>query len=196
MKLFLFIALLLFAIWDLFITEKSVVLEPGIRAPSIPIQIKIDPSVPFQFKDYTIHPAAFFDLTAKILSKERYTSGRDAELSPIDFAMGWGAMSDQSIVDKIEISQSNRWYYWRVDEPPIPNREIETHSSNMHMIPANEAIKSEIVDAKVGNIVHLKGKLVRITASDGFYWNSSLTRDDTGDGACEVVFVESFSVIE
>ena len=33
------------------------------------------------------------------------------------------------------------------------------------------------------------GSLVRIKAKDGWYWNTSLTRNDTGAHACEVIWV-------
>jgi hypothetical protein len=31
---------------------------------------------------------------------------------------------------------------------------------------------------------------VRVEAADGWSWTSSLTRDDTGPGACEVMWVD------
>jgi hypothetical protein len=36
----------------------------------------------------------------------------------------------------------------------------------------------------------LRGFLVEARADDGWRWRSSLTRDDTGARACELVFVE------
>ena len=39
--------------------------------------------------------------------------------------------------------------------------------------------------------VSMRGFLVNVGGPDGFYWNTSLRRDDTGNGACEVFYVES-----
>jgi hypothetical protein len=75
------------------------------------------------------------------LSSERYSLGREADLSPVDLALGWGKMSDEAVLSKINITQSNRFYYWHVDAFPIPRREIEINSANMHMIPADDRIK-------------------------------------------------------
>ena len=33
-----------------------------------------------------------------------------------------------------------------------------------------------------------------IRGPGGFVWNTSLTRNDSGNGACEIVYVESLSV--
>jgi hypothetical protein len=102
-------------------------------------------------------------------------------------------MSDESILKDIKITQSGRFYYWHVNEFPIPREEIETHSANMHMIPANSQIEKLLKSVRVGQIVTFKGQLVEVKAQDGWHWKSSLTRNDTGAGACELVFVESFT---
>jgi hypothetical protein len=59
------------------------------------------------------------------------------------------------------------------------------------MIPANNQIEAQLKSARVGQIVAFKGQLVEVKANDGWHWKSSLTRNDTGAGACELVFVES-----
>jgi hypothetical protein len=189
MKLKLFIAF--FIIWFLFMRETPVTYGEGVMAPTTPIQSTSDIPSPFQHQGYTITPLANFSIEARVLSKEVYSHGIGAELSPVDFALGWGRMSDEKILDQIEISQSGRWYRWRTESFPIPRREIETHSANMHMIPANEEIKEALLDVRVGEIVTIEGYLVQVSGKNSFRWRSSLTRKDTGAHACELVFVKS-----
>ena len=43
---------------------------------------------------------------------------------------------------------------------------------------------------RAGALVKLTGKLVNVHRSDGFYCNSSLTRNDSGAGARELIYVE------
>ena len=76
----------------------------------------------------------------------------------------------------------------------MPRREIETQSANMHMIPANEQIEKVLKSIVPGQIVKLSGDLVQVDASDGWHWKSSLTREDTGAGACEIIYVKAISV--
>jgi hypothetical protein len=148
----------------------------------------------FNVKGYSITPLETFNIEARVLSAEHYSFGREADLSPVDLALGWGKMSDEAILKDIKITQSNRFYFWHVDAFPIPRREIETQSANMHMIPADDAIASKLKSVKTGQVVKIKGYLVRADATDGWHWKSSLTREDTGNGACEVVFVKEISV--
>ena len=124
-----------------------------------------------------------------MLSREDYTFGTEAELSPTDLAVGWGPMSDEAILKKINISQGNRFYYWRVDSFPIPQRQIETHSTNMHIIPANDSVKRQLSKVRQGQLVKIKGLLVEAKRADGWNWRSSLSREDTGNGACELMYV-------
>jgi hypothetical protein len=79
-------------------------------------------------------------------------------------------------------------------EFPIPRREIETQSANMHMIPADSRIEKTLKSIRPGQKIRLSGDLVEANASDGWHWKSSLTREDTGNGACEVIYVKSISV--
>ncbi len=176
--------------------EEKVELGPGVLAPEVPKQIPLKGAIPIVFEDYTITPLAGFSVKAKVLSKENYWFGREADLSPVDLALGWGRMSDEEILKDISISQSGRWYSWRVKAFPIPRREIETHSANMHMIPTNRDIEDSLKKIKSGQLVQLHGKLVRVDAKDGWHWISSLTREDTGGRSCELVYVEGLRVLE
>ena len=163
---------------------------PGVFAPEIPKQTKITDSKTWDKDDYHFTALAKFDLKAKVLGKERYRFDRESDIAPYDLALGWGRMSDQVVVDRIDINQRTRWYFWKTDAFPIPRKEIETSSANMHIIYANEQVENELDNLLVGEIILLEGYLVSVKADDGWKWKSSLSRDDTGNGACEVVWVE------
>jgi hypothetical protein len=45
--------------------------------------------------------------------------------------------------------------------------------------------------AKTGQTIALRGYLVELRAADGWQWRSSLTREDTGDGSCELMYVQA-----
>ncbi|RCS31372.1 hypothetical protein DEO45_01465 [Rhodanobacter denitrificans] len=167
---------------------------PGVLAPDAPEQVDLDDGAKLQRGDVTLTTRAHFDITARVLSRKDYSRGADAELIPEDLALGWGRMSDSAVLAKIEITQSDRFYYWQVKAFPIPRREIETSSANMHMIPADDDVKRELEQVRQGQLVHIEGFLVDASRADGWHWNTSLTRDDTGAGACELVYVERVDI--
>jgi hypothetical protein len=165
--------------------------SPGILAPLEPLQTEPESPVPWVFHEHRITPLAHFELRARVLSTERYRFDRAAELSPVDFALGWGPMSDSRILQAFTIEQRDRWYFWRSGNMPISAAEVISHSANMHLIPANGSIERRLLAVRTGQLVELRGQLIRADGKDGWHWVSSLSRTDTGDGSCEVVWVES-----
>lgn len=173
--------------------SRPVVHPPGEMAAETPEQSETFKGT-FDFKDYRILPLADFQATARVLSKKKYYFGRESDLVPFDLALGWGPMSDEAVLEKIKIRQSNRFYFWSAKQFPIPRKHIETYSANMHLIPADKDVLSRIKDVRTGDVINFSGYLVQVTGLDGWRWRSSLSRNDTGNGACEVVYVEKFDI--
>ena len=56
----------------------------------------------------------------------------------------------------------------------------------------DKTVKGKLLSIKKGEYVELEGYLVTAYTTDSdsnIYWMSSDTRTDTGDGACEVIYV-------
>jgi hypothetical protein len=104
-------------------------------------------------------------------------------------------MSDNRVLSAFEITQSARFYSWRPREKlPIPRQAVIEHSANTHVIPADSRIRLQLARLRVGQVVHLSGLLVDGVRNDGASVRTSLTRSDTGAGACEVMLVERVEV--
>jgi len=117
-----------------------------------------------------------------------------APLVPTDFAVGWGAMSDSAVLDSIEISQANRFYFWRTRTWPVSREVIERHSANWHVIPASEAVRDTLDRLRAGSVVTLEGQLVDIEGREAGMV-TSLSREDTGAGACEILLASSARIL-
>ncbi len=154
-----------------------------------PLQQNLTPPAELEFGQYSLRLLAEFALEARVLARERYRMGREADLSPWDFALGWGRMAEPEIARQFTIRQSGRWYYWRTEQLPIPQREVEISSANMHLIPASDQVREALDRVNSGSTVSLRGFLVEARGEDGWRWRSSMSREDTGDGACELILV-------
>jgi len=168
----------------------------GVLAPDEPLQTEPESPTPWTFKNHRITPLARFEIRARVLGTERYHFDRASALSPVDFAMGWGPMSDSKVLAAITIQQHDRWYFWSTGHMPIPADAVISHSANMHMIPATESVARRLLAVRTGQLVSLRGQLIRADGTDGWHWLSSLSRTDTGDGSCEVIWVESVSATD
>ena len=168
---------------------------PGIVAPLQPRQSNVA-GAPRNFvkNGYQINAIATFEVEALVILMEEYRFDQGAALAPVDLALGWGPMSDAAVLEQIEFSQGNRFYYWRTSDFPISRQQIEHNSANMHLIPANLDIEDRLKSIRPGNIVRISGYLADASGTNGWRWRSSLSREDTGAGACELVWVETLDV--
>jgi len=169
---------------------------PGILIPEDPYQALADRSTPSEYKDCRFTPLAFIRLRARVLHTERYWFDTASRVSPIDFVLGWGPMSDAGVLEQFDFSQGGRWYYWKPTNraQPISHQQVARYSANMHLIPATADIDKRLRDVRAGHIVQFTGDLVEIGAKDGWRMRSSLSRTDSGGGSCEVVWVRDLSV--
>lgn len=150
---------------------------------------------PLRRGEFTATPRARLRAEVRILSRERYRLDPLAEASPIDLAVGWGPMSDSAVIDALDISQSARFYTWRYDDaPPLPVEVISTHSANWHVVPGNREVERRLGRLRAGDVIELEGLLVDLDRDDGGRARTSLTRTDTGAGACEIIWVERLAV--
>lgn len=163
----------------------------GTLAPGVPEQVDLPDAAVLTRGTFSLRTRAHFDVTARVLSREDYAHDALAPLVPVDLALGWGRMSDNAVLATIDISQSNRFYYWRTPKYPIPREEIVHSSANMHMIPATPAIDAALHRVHPGQVVHIEGFLVDVDNVNGMHWRTSMTRADEGAGACEIIYVES-----
>ncbi|MEO7433539.1 MAG: hypothetical protein ABIR62_16320 [Dokdonella sp.] len=172
--------------------HRPIVRPAGMLVESEPRQTEpVDRSV-LHHGDYALTPLADYDIEALVLSREDYSMDAGSALAPTDLAVGWQRMSDSAVIEGLDISQSARFFTYRwSNQPPIPPTEIARSASNMHLIPANDSVARDLARVRVGNVVHMTGELVEARGSDGWTWRSSLRRDDTGGGACELMRVES-----
>ena len=171
---------------------------PGVLVSREPEQQLFPHLQPPIFRNgWTLKPLAIYTIEARVLSKERYTGDSVASIAPYDLVLGWGRMSDTAVLERLDISQSNRFYHWQCwGDMPIPEKEMVSHSANNHLIPADDSIRDQIAALRVGSLVKISGFLVEATHPQADHpWRSSLTRDDTGDGACEIIYVRNISEV-
>jgi hypothetical protein len=186
------LALCAYGGWHWWTTERAVDRPPGIVAPDEPLQVNLDDSPSFELKGYTVVKRARYDITARLLRKEIYRLDGGAGLAPVDLGVGWGPLSDSAMLDQLEFSQMGRFFFWspRKADFPLPIPVLVSHLAQMHMIPATRDIEARLKKLRPGQIVTASGYLVDVRGPGGFTWNTSLTRTDTGSGACELFWVE------
>jgi hypothetical protein len=155
-------------------STRDIERAPGVLVAEDPEQQDIGDANGIDRDGFRLVPRAEFSATVRVLRREDYSLGPLAN---------------------IEISQGNRFYYWRTENWPIDRREIEIHSANWHVIPENASVRDALARLRAGSVVELRGRLVDIEGKEGGM-RTSLTREDTGAGACEILLASSARVMD
>lgn len=189
-KPFFFVGLLAWGVnswWD----SRPVRHEPAMLVPTAPIQggIPVDLK-PWEFKNCTVRPMASYDITARVLHRERYRFDGMSDISPLDLGVGWLMMSDQRYVDAIQFTNSARFLRFSSADADLPWSVIQSCAANTHIIPANDDVRDKLLALREGQIFRATGYLVEVDRPGMEPWRSSLSREDSGDGACEIMWVE------
>lgn len=187
---FVIFAVMLLLLWQ---REKPLRFDHDWTVDREPIQTLIEDGSDLGWAAgrYTIRPTAEYEIEALLLRKRRYRFDPVSDLSPWDFALGWGVMSNADLLNEISMGQSGRFYRYSVaSDFPLPMDALSEHSANVHMLPADDVIGRIIARMRPGDRVLLRGKLVNVAIDGEFRWRSSLRRTDIGAGACEILWVE------
>lgn len=142
----------------------------------------------------TLDPRASFDVSAVVRGDTHYRFDDGAFLVPVDLVMTWGKLPEEPFKSQVTYGQMTRYYFWRTSSSELDLGYIRSHSANMHMIPADDNVRRALLSVGTGDRVRVQGLLVNANRDDGFYWKTSLTREDDGPGACELVYVEEIQV--
>lgn len=193
------LALCIFVLWKAWGQWELRAIHPadGAIAPDEPVQADARGAPAIVLGRWTLTPRATYEITARILGREDYRFDPIADLAPLDLALGWGPMSDNQVLESFKVSQGARFYSWRpvTESLPIEFHEVTQYSANTHVIPANAAVASKLDRLRLGGqVVQLQGLLVDGVRDDGMTIRTSLTRTDSGAGACEFLLVQQVVV--
>ena len=175
-------------------------ISPRLKDSPIQTPIKSEKfEVYFKNKNYSIVPIYEYEISGLVVSRNNTTGFGDIyhdenSFDTIDVCIIWGSNIQNTaftIMEFWNVSWTCNWRY--------PRKIQFNHSeiSNNHLVTDSNIIRKNINNIKVGDQIRIKGKLVNYQQSDSnFIRKSSTTRTDTGNGACEVIFVEDFETIK
>ncbi len=188
----------------LLLMGKSLIIDKNIYQGEIPIPVQIDIkdmneiSHMGKLGEVLIIPRAEYEISGVVKSKKKY-SDFPSQISEYDFTIAWGDLNKEEIDNFIKYSQSGRWYYYRyAAESPVSADYISKHSANIHIIHKDKEVLNIIKNINEGDFIKLTGFLVDVDFDNGEnnpIWKTSRTRNDTGDGSCEILYVEEVKTI-
>ncbi len=195
-------ALLLLSFWNRNDLPPASALLPQLAAePAQKPTAKQPFTVEYSGVRYAVEPQFEYDLSGMVVSyrqHDEYSSMHrlaNDHLNMEDLCVVWGSTAASEYLSDISfwngIFTCNFSTQSRTAWDSIRLNQI----SNNHLISNDDLTRREVAKVKIGDQIHLRGWLASY-GTGGNKRGTSTTRDDTGDGACETIFVNDFEIVK
>jgi len=151
---------------------------------------------------YLVEPEYEYELYGMIVSYRHHEGNSrmhlqaSDHLNMLDVCVVWGDNASNPLIHKID--------FWNgIFTCNVKTRDQEAWDSfdmvqlsNNHLISDDNFIRDQVKGISIGDQIRVRGYLASYSNERGGKRGTSTTRLDTGDGACETLFVERFDIMQ
>ncbi len=155
---------------------------------------------------YTIQPLYTYDLYGLVVSLHDSRTWWDSvhqewndNLNVMDLCVVWGNNLRRGVYQEADYSSNEFECAFRIDSAEAFRMFDPAALSNNHLLTDRPEIARALRKVRLGDQVHFRGYLAEYSHNhDGrpFHRGTSIVRNDTGNRACETVFVEAFEILQ
>ena len=171
--------------------------EP-LQTPTSKTPFRVD----FNDVSYDIEPEYEYEITGMIVSyrhhdgNSRMHARTNDHLNMLDVCVIWG--------DNPRNERLHKLSFWNgIFTCNVKTRDQQAWDafdmkqlSNNHLISDDEFVRRQVRTIRVGDQIRIKGHLSSYGGAGGSKRGTSTTRTDTGNGACETIYVEEFRIVK
>ena len=150
---------------------------------------------------YKVLPEYAYDLVGMVVSYRHHDDNSrmhrlaDDHLNMLDVCVVWGDNTMTAQLDKLD--------FWNgIFTCNVKTRDMAAWESfdmnqlsNNHLLSDDDDIRDRVRKIRVGDQIRVTGYLTSYESPGGLR-GTSTTRTDTGDGACETIYVERFEILK
>lgn len=180
------------------IDVDSAVLEDPDQAPSREPPFDVE----FNSVSYRVEPQFRYALTGLVVSyrqhdgKSRMHRRANDHLNMLDVCVVWGGNVDPELLSHFD--------FWNgIFTCNVKTRSTEawqafdmTELSNNHLVSDDPYVRQQAGKLRIGDQVRIEGWLSSYGTGEGAMRGTSTTRDDTGNGACETIYVSRIEILQ
>jgi hypothetical protein len=154
---------------------------------------------------YRIQPLYSYDLYGLVVSMHDARTWWDSihqewndHLNVMDLCVVWGNNLRRGVYKEADYSSTEFECYVKINSSEVVRAFDQTALSNNHLLTDKPDVARAIRKVRLGDQIHFRGYLAEYSHNHNgrpFHRGTSIVRDDTGNRACETVFVEDFQVL-
>lgn len=159
--------------------------------------------VVFNEVKYRVEPEYVYDITGMVVSYRHHNEDysrlhalANDHLNMLDVCVVWGVNPKNQRLDRINFWNGLFTCNVETRDQQAWDAFDMNQLSNNHLLSDDEFVRRQVKKIRVGDQIRVRGYLASYTSAGGSRRDTSTTRTDTGNGACETIYIESFEIIE
>ena len=153
--------------------------------------------------DYVIYPVAEYEIAGLVVTRNDIGGFSDIyhtsdSVDVVDVCLLWGDNAREAVYRNYDFWSEPFSCWYRPKRNTARARFSDDALSNTHVLAKDESLAKRLNSIHLGDQIRLRGKLINYhpAGASEQLRRSSLTRKDTGNGACEVMYVEEFELLK
>ena len=182
---------------------EAMPLTDGVDRAPLQTAVSADPfTVTNNDVEYRIKPRYQYDLRGVVVSYAHHDGNYSLHrlwndhINVTDVCVVWGDNAEEIDLNDFKFRNGKFTCNYSTHEQVAWEQFREDQISNNHLLTENKRLRRKIDNIRIGDQVRIRGWLAAYSNNKGFERGTSTTRDDTGNGACETVYVKDFQVLQ
>jgi len=170
-----------------------------------PVQATTDKrpfDVAYEDVQYHVAPEFEYDIVGMIVSYRHHDNNSrmhrlaNDHLNMLDVCVVWGDNATAAELDKIKFWNGIFTCNFETRDQAAWESFDVNKISNNHLISDDDYVRDRVRDINIGDQIRVRGYLASYGSPNVQPRGTSTTRTDTGDGACETIYVERFEIVQ
>jgi len=196
------LVLLLASCWQRNEFPENLTVAPDLLKPPLQRAVNIQPfTVSNNGTDYRIEPRYRYDLNGLVVSYAHHNGNYSLHrlwndhINVADVCVVWGENTNPADLNRIKFWNGKFTCNFETNDTGVWKRFRQDQASNNHLLTDDSRIRKKIKQLRIGDQIRVRGWLVNYSNDTGFSRGTSTTRDDTGNGACETIYLKDFEIL-
>lgn len=197
------VVLLLVSFWNRNAFPDNIALVDELSVEPQQSQVALEPfAVELNAIDYQIKPLYEYELYGLVVSYRHHDGDRQLHklwndhLNMMDLCVIWSDTAFSPHLNALDFWNGQFTCNVKTRSDKAWASVKMNQLSNNHLLSADPRLRDKVEDVRIGDQIHLKGWLSSYSSAGGQPRSTSTTRDDSGNGACETIYLEDFNIIQ
>ena len=158
-------------------------------------------SVQYENVQYDIEPQYDYDIYGLVVSYKHHSGDSmlhklwNDHLNMTDVCIVWGETAINRYLNEFDFWNGQFTCNIKTQSRRAWNSFNMNQLSNNHLLSNDEFIRKKVKEINIGDQIRIKGYLSSYGSEGGGKRGTSTVRTDTGNGACETIFIKEFDIV-